>query len=181
MEGQNSGYLYSDSTRPKFFDFESAGRSWYDRPVWVEGNCNVPEFQGSVLFPSDGFSSLGQIRLYGDLGNPYVGMGWIVGDCWLGFDAVSVTEIQAQSLSTVIVIGGCLEYWIPYGSVVSPRLLVVDGLDGATESQEGICVSFGYHALKQWQVVSGFSCCCGDLWGAELEAHSPVVTFGLAA
>ncbi|KAF6140932.1 hypothetical protein GIB67_030143 [Kingdonia uniflora] len=30
------------------------------------------------------------------------------------------------------------------------------------------------------KVVSGFSCCYGDLWGAELEAHSLVVTFGLA-
>ncbi|KAF6166285.1 hypothetical protein GIB67_008713, partial [Kingdonia uniflora] len=38
-----------------------------------------------------------------------------------------------------------------------------------------------FRAYHQWQVVSGFSCCCGDLWGAELEAHSPVVTFGLAA
>ncbi|KAF6151560.1 hypothetical protein GIB67_021746 [Kingdonia uniflora] len=28
-------------------------------------------------------------------------------------------------------------------------------------------------------VVSDFSCCCGDLWGAELEAHSPVLQLGL--
>ncbi|KAF6135419.1 hypothetical protein GIB67_027293, partial [Kingdonia uniflora] len=33
----------------------------------------------------------------------------------------------------------------------------------------------------QWQVILGFSCCCGGLWGAELEAHSPVFTVGLAA
>ncbi|KAF6141237.1 hypothetical protein GIB67_024321, partial [Kingdonia uniflora] len=26
-----------------------------------------------------------------------------------------------------------------------------------------------------------FSCCCGDLWRAELEVHSPVITVGLAA
>ncbi|KAF6168331.1 hypothetical protein GIB67_018171, partial [Kingdonia uniflora] len=32
-----------------------------------------------------------------------------------------------------------------------------------------------------WQVVLGFSCCCGDLWGAELEVHSPVIAVGLAA
>ncbi|KAF6137550.1 hypothetical protein GIB67_031829 [Kingdonia uniflora] len=66
--------------------------------------------------------------------------------------------LEAWSLSTVIVIGGCLEYWIPCGSVVSPRLLVVDGLDSATESQEGICVSFGYHALRQVVILSCVGC-----------------------
>ncbi|KAF6143195.1 hypothetical protein GIB67_035609 [Kingdonia uniflora] len=35
--------------------------------------------------------------------------------------------LEAWSLSTVIVIGGCLECWILCGSVVSPGLLVVDG------------------------------------------------------
>ncbi|KAF6165912.1 hypothetical protein GIB67_012809 [Kingdonia uniflora] len=30
VEGRSSGYLYSVSARPKFFDFESAGRPWND-------------------------------------------------------------------------------------------------------------------------------------------------------
>ncbi|KAF6170316.1 hypothetical protein GIB67_043006 [Kingdonia uniflora] len=36
---RKSGYLFSDSTRPKFFDFESSGRPWYDHLVMVRGNC----------------------------------------------------------------------------------------------------------------------------------------------
>ncbi|KAF6141882.1 hypothetical protein GIB67_037850 [Kingdonia uniflora] len=36
--------------------------------------------------------------------------------------------LEAWSLSTVIVIGGCLKYWIPCGSMVSSGLLVVYGL-----------------------------------------------------
>ncbi|KAF6150908.1 hypothetical protein GIB67_000074 [Kingdonia uniflora] len=39
--------------------------------------------------------------------------------------------LKAWSLSTVIVIGGCLECWIPCGSVVSPGLLVVGGEETA--------------------------------------------------
>ncbi|KAF6172279.1 hypothetical protein GIB67_024901 [Kingdonia uniflora] len=38
-KGRNSGYLYSDSSRPKFFNFKSAGRLWNDHLVWVRGNC----------------------------------------------------------------------------------------------------------------------------------------------
>ncbi|KAF6173160.1 hypothetical protein GIB67_028458 [Kingdonia uniflora] len=42
-------------------------------------------------------------------------------------------------------------------------------------------------ALEAWSlstvivVISGFSCFCGDLWEAELEAHSPVISVGLAS
>ncbi|KAF6139238.1 hypothetical protein GIB67_007985 [Kingdonia uniflora] len=32
------------------------------------------------------------------------------------------------------------------------------GLDGTTESQEGICVSFGCHALKQVVILLCASC-----------------------
>ncbi|KAF6135462.1 hypothetical protein GIB67_015315 [Kingdonia uniflora] len=39
VEGQSSGYLYSDLARPKFFNFKSAGRPWNNHLVWVEGNC----------------------------------------------------------------------------------------------------------------------------------------------
>ncbi|KAF6145388.1 hypothetical protein GIB67_034158 [Kingdonia uniflora] len=60
--------------------------------------------------------------------------------------------LEAWSLSIAIMIGGCLECWIPCGSVISSGLLVAGGLDGATESKEGICVHFGYYALRQ---VSG--------------------------
>ncbi|KAF6149778.1 hypothetical protein GIB67_017511 [Kingdonia uniflora] len=43
-ESQSSGYLYSDSARLKFFDFESVGRPWNDYLVWVEGSClQVPD------------------------------------------------------------------------------------------------------------------------------------------
>ncbi|KAF6148916.1 hypothetical protein GIB67_014287, partial [Kingdonia uniflora] len=36
--------------------------------------------------------------------------------------------LEAWSLGTVIVIGGCLECWFPCGSAVSPGLLVLDEL-----------------------------------------------------
>ncbi|KAF6144521.1 hypothetical protein GIB67_023967 [Kingdonia uniflora] len=39
LNGRKSGYLYSDSARPKFFDFEFAWRPWYDHLVMVRGNC----------------------------------------------------------------------------------------------------------------------------------------------
>ncbi|KAF6167370.1 hypothetical protein GIB67_020676 [Kingdonia uniflora] len=39
MKGRKSGYLYSDSVRPKFFDFESVRRPWYYHLVMVRGNC----------------------------------------------------------------------------------------------------------------------------------------------
>ncbi|KAF6166074.1 hypothetical protein GIB67_023784 [Kingdonia uniflora] len=43
-EGRSSGYLYSDSVRPKFFDFESAGIAQNDHLLSVEGNCmHVPD------------------------------------------------------------------------------------------------------------------------------------------
>ncbi|KAF6160710.1 hypothetical protein GIB67_026334 [Kingdonia uniflora] len=38
-----------------------------------------------------------------------------------------------------------------------------------------------FFIFQLWQVISGFSSCCGDLWGAELEAHSPVITVRIAA
>ncbi|KAF6163905.1 hypothetical protein GIB67_024760, partial [Kingdonia uniflora] len=34
-----SGYLFSDSARQKFFNFESSGRPWCDHLVMVRGNC----------------------------------------------------------------------------------------------------------------------------------------------
>ncbi|KAF6134222.1 hypothetical protein GIB67_010021 [Kingdonia uniflora] len=46
--------------------------------------------------------------------------------------------LEAWSLSTVIVIGGCLECWIPCGSVVSPRLLVVDGFEVDNDGVESV-------------------------------------------
>ncbi|KAF6135041.1 hypothetical protein GIB67_014090 [Kingdonia uniflora] len=39
VKDQKSGYLFSDSARPKFFDFEYAGRPWCDHLVMVRGNC----------------------------------------------------------------------------------------------------------------------------------------------
>ncbi|KAF6147416.1 hypothetical protein GIB67_016773 [Kingdonia uniflora] len=39
VKDQKSGYLFSDSARPKFFDFESAGRPWCDHLVMVRSNC----------------------------------------------------------------------------------------------------------------------------------------------
>ncbi|KAF6171439.1 hypothetical protein GIB67_031765 [Kingdonia uniflora] len=39
VKARKSGYLYSDSARPKFFDFESVGRPWNDHLVMVKGNC----------------------------------------------------------------------------------------------------------------------------------------------
>ncbi|KAF6141618.1 hypothetical protein GIB67_001170, partial [Kingdonia uniflora] len=39
MKGGKIGYLYSDSARLKFFNFESAGRPWCDHLVMVRGNC----------------------------------------------------------------------------------------------------------------------------------------------
>ncbi|KAF6152616.1 hypothetical protein GIB67_013063 [Kingdonia uniflora] len=39
VKDRKSGYLFSDSARPKFFDFESSGRPWRDHHVMVRGNC----------------------------------------------------------------------------------------------------------------------------------------------
>ncbi|KAF6172723.1 hypothetical protein GIB67_000781 [Kingdonia uniflora] len=39
VKDRKSGYLFSDSTRPKFFDFESSKRPWCDHLVMVRGNC----------------------------------------------------------------------------------------------------------------------------------------------
>ncbi|KAF6160015.1 hypothetical protein GIB67_033099 [Kingdonia uniflora] len=39
MKDRKSGYLFSDSSRSKFFDFESSGRPWCDDLVMVRGNC----------------------------------------------------------------------------------------------------------------------------------------------
>ncbi|KAF6164203.1 hypothetical protein GIB67_010173 [Kingdonia uniflora] len=39
VKDRKSGYLFSDSARPKFFNFESAGRPWYNHFVMVRGNC----------------------------------------------------------------------------------------------------------------------------------------------
>ncbi|KAF6164566.1 hypothetical protein GIB67_025392, partial [Kingdonia uniflora] len=39
VKDRKSGYLFSDSARPKFFDFESSGRPWCDHLVMVRGNC----------------------------------------------------------------------------------------------------------------------------------------------
>ncbi|KAF6140918.1 hypothetical protein GIB67_042331 [Kingdonia uniflora] len=39
MKGRKRRYLYSDSARLKFFDFEFAGRPWCDHLVMVRGNC----------------------------------------------------------------------------------------------------------------------------------------------
>ncbi|KAF6149888.1 hypothetical protein GIB67_008609 [Kingdonia uniflora] len=39
VKDRKSGYLFSDSARPKFFDFESTGRPWYNHLVMVMGNC----------------------------------------------------------------------------------------------------------------------------------------------
>ncbi|KAF6143688.1 hypothetical protein GIB67_021698 [Kingdonia uniflora] len=36
---RKSGYMFSDSARPKFFDFESTGRPRCDHLVMVRGNC----------------------------------------------------------------------------------------------------------------------------------------------
>ncbi|KAF6155597.1 hypothetical protein GIB67_007855 [Kingdonia uniflora] len=35
VKDRKSGYLFSDSVRPKFFDFESSGRPWYDHLVML--------------------------------------------------------------------------------------------------------------------------------------------------
>ncbi|KAF6136076.1 hypothetical protein GIB67_000480 [Kingdonia uniflora] len=39
LKDRKRGYLFSDSARPKFFDFEFSGRPWCDHPVMVRGNC----------------------------------------------------------------------------------------------------------------------------------------------
>ncbi|KAF6154817.1 hypothetical protein GIB67_032429 [Kingdonia uniflora] len=39
VKDRKSGYLFSDSARSKFFNFESAGRPWCDHLVMVRGNC----------------------------------------------------------------------------------------------------------------------------------------------
>ncbi|KAF6175170.1 hypothetical protein GIB67_022851, partial [Kingdonia uniflora] len=39
VKDRKSGYLFSDPARPKFFDFESAGRPWCDHLVMARGNC----------------------------------------------------------------------------------------------------------------------------------------------
>ncbi|KAF6156856.1 hypothetical protein GIB67_000396 [Kingdonia uniflora] len=40
------------------------------------------------------------------------------------------------------------------------KLLFHLGLDGATESQEGICISFGCHALRQVVILLCAGCVC---------------------
>ncbi|KAF6148906.1 hypothetical protein GIB67_014277, partial [Kingdonia uniflora] len=90
----------------------------------------------------------------------------------------------------------------PCGNVVSPGLLVVDELIELTRNPSFPEMRLlGLYSLPSsrrqrdnmaqydprlsqivyevWQVISDFSCCCGDLWGAELEAHSPVLQLGL--
>ncbi|KAF6153203.1 hypothetical protein GIB67_016682 [Kingdonia uniflora] len=50
VKDRKSGYLFSDSARPKFFDFEYSGRPWYDHLVMVRGNCmQVPGEPGLEL------------------------------------------------------------------------------------------------------------------------------------
>ncbi|KAF6165607.1 hypothetical protein GIB67_021877 [Kingdonia uniflora] len=49
IESQNSGYLYSDSSRLKFFDFESASRPWNDHLVWVEALGQKDHHSSSAL------------------------------------------------------------------------------------------------------------------------------------
>ncbi|KAF6160237.1 hypothetical protein GIB67_019006 [Kingdonia uniflora] len=39
VKDRKSGYLFSDSARPKFFDFKFFGRPWCDHLVMVRGNC----------------------------------------------------------------------------------------------------------------------------------------------
>ncbi|KAF6158973.1 hypothetical protein GIB67_042054 [Kingdonia uniflora] len=39
VKDRKSGYLFSDSARPKFFDFESVGKPWCDHLMMVRGNC----------------------------------------------------------------------------------------------------------------------------------------------
>ncbi|KAF6135251.1 hypothetical protein GIB67_035322 [Kingdonia uniflora] len=39
VKDRKNGYLFSDSARPKFFDFESSMRPWCDHLVMVRGNC----------------------------------------------------------------------------------------------------------------------------------------------
>ncbi|KAF6145822.1 hypothetical protein GIB67_028817 [Kingdonia uniflora] len=39
VKDRKSGYLFSDSARPKFFDFESSGRPWCNHLMMVRGNC----------------------------------------------------------------------------------------------------------------------------------------------
>ncbi|KAF6171365.1 hypothetical protein GIB67_009506 [Kingdonia uniflora] len=39
VKDRKSGYLFSDSAMPKFFDFKSSGRPWCDYLVMVRGNC----------------------------------------------------------------------------------------------------------------------------------------------
>ncbi|KAF6147232.1 hypothetical protein GIB67_039362, partial [Kingdonia uniflora] len=39
MKDRKSGYLFSDSAKLKFFNFESSGRPWCDHLVMVRGNC----------------------------------------------------------------------------------------------------------------------------------------------
>ncbi|KAF6174967.1 hypothetical protein GIB67_026455 [Kingdonia uniflora] len=39
VKDRKSGYLFSDSARPNFFDFESSRRPWCDHLVMVKGNC----------------------------------------------------------------------------------------------------------------------------------------------
>ncbi|KAF6133992.1 hypothetical protein GIB67_040756 [Kingdonia uniflora] len=39
VKDRKSGYLFSDSARPKFFNFKSARRLWCDHLMMVRGNC----------------------------------------------------------------------------------------------------------------------------------------------
>ncbi|KAF6174424.1 hypothetical protein GIB67_024446, partial [Kingdonia uniflora] len=32
-------YFFASSTRPRFFDLNSAGRPWNDNVIWVKGDC----------------------------------------------------------------------------------------------------------------------------------------------
>ncbi|KAF6166022.1 hypothetical protein GIB67_012919, partial [Kingdonia uniflora] len=106
------------------------------------------------------------VRIIGDLG--FTAFAIIAGfgfDC-LGFDGGGVVW--------VVVMVAVLRLGCSVIRVACPR----DAVVGASGCLLGLILREYGIGL---QVVSNFSCYCGDLWGAELEAHSPVIAVGLVA